>query len=208
MRTTLRVVQLGVAVMLATAATGGWAGTAGAAPAQPATAGTQADPPIGLDAIDQRGGPPSHSYSWTTTASNVHVYVVSAGIATTHVTFGGRAVNGPDFVGTPVGDNCEALRDLGTGQASQAAGTRQGAAKEALLVGVRVTDCTRHTDPAALVAGLDWVATHAVRPAVALVGVTVAADPAVDAAAQRVIDSGTTLVAQSGRSAGSDLEIR
>ncbi|MFD1731069.1 protease inhibitor I9 family protein [Deinococcus malanensis] len=49
----------------------------------------------GLDRIDQRSLPLSGTYTYSTTASGVKVYIIDTGINTSHTDFGGRAVWGP-----------------------------------------------------------------------------------------------------------------
>src|SRR4051812_35308361 len=59
----------------------------------------QPNPPSwGLDRIDQRNLPLNNLYSYATTASNVHAYIIDTGILTTHTDFGGRASSGFDFI--------------------------------------------------------------------------------------------------------------
>uniref|UniRef100_UPI003F49AD94 S8 family serine peptidase n=1 Tax=Nonomuraea bangladeshensis TaxID=404385 RepID=UPI003F49AD94 len=169
----------------------------------PGSPGTQTDPPGALDVLDQRDLQPSGTFTWRTTARNVHAYVLGDKIATTHTTFGGRAVNGPDFTGDP---QCKPFDNWGTGLASAVGGTRHGVAKEVRIVGVRVMACANTTTPQRLIQGLDWVAANAVKPAVAVLNVTLAADPAIDAAALRLIQTGVTLVTDSGSSASGDAD--
>ncbi|MFI6025514.1 S8 family serine peptidase [Amycolatopsis magusensis] len=168
---------------------------AATAPASAAAGGTQLDPPTGLDRIDQRDFGRSGTYSWRTTGSEVHAYVLGDLIATTHTTFGGRAANGPDFTGAPA---CQPMDNPGTGLASVVGGTRHGVAKEVRITGVRVTACSHTTTSERLIQGLDWVSANAVRPAVAVLNISHGADPAVDEAALRLIRSGVTLVTTSG----------
>ncbi|MEU7864459.1 S8 family serine peptidase [Nonomuraea sp. NPDC049141] len=160
----------------------------------PGFPGTQIDPPRGLDRLDQRDQGNSNTYSWRTTGRNVHAYVLGDKISTTHTTFGGRAVNGPDFTGAP---QCPLWDNWGTGLASAVGGTRHGVAKEVPITGVRIMACGT-TTPDRLIQGMDWVTANAVKPAVAVLNVTLGADVAVDEAARRLIQSGVTLVTVSG----------
>ena len=50
----------------------------------------QLDATWGLDRIDQRDLPLNGSYTYTTLAANVNVYVIDTGIRSTHAEFGGR----------------------------------------------------------------------------------------------------------------------
>ncbi|MCW6009803.1 protease inhibitor I9 family protein, partial [Micromonospora sp. CPCC 205371] len=60
---------------------------------------TQTNPPsYGLDRIDQRNRPVNAAYTYNTTASNVHAYIVDTGIRTSHNDFGGRATSGFDAI--------------------------------------------------------------------------------------------------------------
>jgi hypothetical protein len=164
--------------------------------------GTQTDPHGALDRIDQRGLPFSKTYSWTTTASTVTAYSLSTGINITHTAFEGRASFGFDFV-----DNQTEASDCfgngsgfagGTGVASLITSKKYGVSKGARVVAVRISDCSQSTTTDRLVAGLSWVIAHANRPAVVHLADSMPGDPAVDAAAQAVLDAGLPLVAHGG----------
>ena len=58
---------------------------------------TQSPATWGIDRIDQRNRPLSNSYTYNTTASNVHAYVIDTGIRSTHTQFGGRVSGGATF---------------------------------------------------------------------------------------------------------------
>src|SRR5205814_1059134 len=60
---------------------------------------TQTGATWGLDRIDQRNLPLDGNYTYATTASNVHAYIVDTGILISHTQFGGRASVGVDEVG-------------------------------------------------------------------------------------------------------------
>ncbi|MEU4746771.1 S8 family serine peptidase, partial [Actinosynnema sp. NPDC023658] len=86
----------------------------------------QPNPPSwGLDRIDQRDLPLNASYSYDTTAANVHAYIVDTGIRTTHATFGGRASWGYDAVD---GTNTD-CNGHGTHVAGTVGGSQYGVAK-------------------------------------------------------------------------------
>ncbi len=52
---------------------------------------TQSGATWGLDRIDQRNRPLDGSYTYNTSASNVHAYIIDTGIHTSHNDFAGRA---------------------------------------------------------------------------------------------------------------------
>src|SRR5204863_1498107 len=60
---------------------------------------TQTGATWGIDRIDQRNLPLDGNYTYNTTASNVHAYIIDTGILITHTQFGGRASVGVDEVG-------------------------------------------------------------------------------------------------------------
>jgi subtilisin family serine protease len=127
---------------------------------------TQTNPPSwGLDRIDQRNLPLNNSYTFPTTASNVHIYILDTGIRTTHNDFGGRAIHGRDAV-----DNDNDATDChghGTHVAGTAGGSSFGVAKGATLVAVRVLNCAGSGTTTGIVNGINWVTSNAIRPAVA-----------------------------------------
>ncbi|MEV4702475.1 S8 family peptidase [Actinoplanes sp. NPDC049316] len=151
---------------------------------------TQAGPPSwGLDRIDQRSRPLNSAYTYSTTASNVHAYIVDTGIRTTHQDFGGRATSGFDAVDGGAADDCNGH---GTHVAGTVGGTSYGVAKGVQLVAVRVLNCQGSGTTAQVVAGIDWVTANAVKPAVANMSLGGGADTALDDAVGRSIASGVS----------------
>jgi subtilisin family serine protease len=157
--------------------------------------GTQNDPPSwGLDRIDQRDLPLDHTYSYGTSAKNVHAYVIDTGIRTTHVTFGGRATWGTNTVD----NNDTDCFGHGTHVAGTIGGSQYGVAKNVRLVAVKVLDCSGSGTTEQVVNGINWVTEHAVKPAVANMSLGGPADPALDAAVANSIDSGVTYAVAAG----------
>ena len=157
---------------------------------------TQQNPPsYGLDRIDQRNRPLSSSYTYSTTASNVHAYIVDTGIRTTHQDFAGRAVSGFDAVDGGAADDCNGH---GTHVAGTVGGTSYGVAKGVRLVAVRVLNCQGSGTTAQVVAGIDWVTANAVKPAVANMSLGGGADTALDDAVGRSIASGVSYSVAAG----------
>jgi len=157
---------------------------------------TQSNPPWGLDRIDQRALPLSTTYTYDTTASNVHAYIIDTGIRVTHQQFGGRAVSGTDAVDND--SNAADCNGHGTHVAGTVGGSTYGVAKAVQLVAVRVLDCAGSGTTAGVVAGIDWVTANAIKPAVANMSLGGGADSVLDAAVNRSIAAGITYAVASG----------
>ncbi|MFJ2745497.1 S8 family peptidase [Streptomyces sp. NPDC087440] len=159
---------------------------------------TQKNPPSwGLDRIDQDNLPLDRSYTWPESAgAGVHVYVIDSGLRTTHQDFGGRASSGWDFVeNDPVAQDANGH---GTHVAGTAVGETYGVAKKAEVVGVRVLDGEGGGTTASVIAGIDWVAKNAKKPAVANMSLGGVANLQLDAAVRNAIRSGVTFVLAAG----------
>ncbi|MBB2941053.1 subtilisin family serine protease [Actinoplanes lutulentus] len=157
---------------------------------------TQANPPsYGLDRIDQRNRPVNAAYTYGTTASNVHAYIIDTGIRTTHQDFGARATSGFDAVDGGAADDCNGH---GTHVAGTVGGSAYGVAKGVQLVGVRVLDCEGSGTTAQVVAGIEWVTANAVKPAVANMSLGGSADTALDNAVSASIASGVSYAIAAG----------
>jgi subtilisin family serine protease len=160
---------------------------------------TEQDPPSwGIDRVDQRHLPLDQSYSYSVDAANVNAYIVDTGIRLTHQEFEGRAKSGYDAV-----DNDNDASDCmghGTHVAGTVGGRTFGLAKKVNLWAVRVLDCKGHGTTAQVVAGVDWVTAHAIKPAVANMSLGGDADIALDEATQRSIASGVQYSIAAGNS--------
>ncbi|WP_328873635.1 S8 family peptidase [Streptomyces sp. NBC_00287] len=161
-------------------------------------AATQPSPPSwGLDRVDQRNLPLNSSYTYPDSAGQgVTAYVIDTGVRITHSDFGGRASYGYDAV-----DNDNTAQDghgHGTHVAGTVAGTAYGVAKKARVVGVRVLNNSGSGTTAQVVAGIDWVAQNAVKPAVANMSLGGGADTAIDTAVRNAIASGVTFAVAAG----------
>ncbi|MCX4698154.1 S8 family peptidase [Streptomyces sp. NBC_01373] len=161
-------------------------------------AATQPSPPSwGLDRIDQRNLPLSSSYTYPDSAGQgVTAYIVDTGVRSTHSDFGGRASYGYDAI-----DNDNTAQDgngHGTHVAGTVAGTAYGVAKKAKIVGVRVLNNSGSGTTAQVVAGIDWVARNAVKPAVANMSLGGTVDTALDTAVRNAVASGVTFAVAAG----------
>jgi subtilisin family serine protease len=157
---------------------------------------TQTGATWGLDRIDQRNLPLSTTYDYTPTGTGVRAYIIDTGINTGHTDFGGRASIASDFIGGG-SDDCNGH---GTHVAGTVGSTTYGVAKDVTLLGVRVVDCTGTPNSSTVIAGIDWTAANAVKPAVATVSLVSAASSTVDAAINGLINSGVITVVSAGNS--------
>lgn len=157
---------------------------------------TQANPTWGLDRIDQSSSSLSHSYTYPDAGSPVNVYVIDTGILTTHQQFGGRASSGIDIV-----DNDSDATDC-NGHGTHVSGTigsqTYGVAKNAKLFAVRVLNCEGSGSISNVIAGVEWVTAHHVKPAVANMSVGGGASQALDDAITASIEAGVTYVVAAG----------
>ncbi|HEY0532139.1 MAG TPA: S8 family serine peptidase [Actinoplanes sp.] len=159
-------------------------------------AATQKSPDWGLDRVDQRTVSPSRTYTPMDDGDSVHAYVIDTGVRISHHDFGGRASNGYDFV-----DNDATAQDCnghGTHVAGTIGGTTYGVAKKVRIVAVRVLDCSGEGDLYDVIAGVNWVTAHAVKPAVANMSMGGDRSTSLEAAIQRSISSGVTYVVAAG----------
>ncbi|MBB2934531.1 subtilisin family serine protease [Amycolatopsis bartoniae] len=158
---------------------------------------TQSNPPSwGLDRVDQRNLPLDSSYTYSTTASNVHAYIIDTGINLTHSDFGGRAKSGYDFVDND--SNATDCNGHGTHVAGTVGGSTYGLAKGVQLTAVRVLDCSGSGSYDGVIAGIDWVAQNAVKPAVANMSLGGSASSSVDSAVRNAISAGVTFAIAGG----------
>ncbi|XXF80007.1 S8 family serine peptidase [Myxococcaceae bacterium GXIMD 01537] len=126
---------------------------------------TQLNPPWGLDRVDQRPLSRDNQYTYDNTGAGVNAYVLDTGVRRTHLEFGGRVTQSVDFilVNGP-GDDCNGH---GTAVASAIGGQSTGIAKGVNIISLRIANCGGTASNSTLAAGLDWVARHHVKPAVA-----------------------------------------
>ncbi|MFD4533756.1 MULTISPECIES: S8 family peptidase [Kitasatospora] len=153
----------------------------------------------GLDRIDQRFLPLDGEFTTRGHGAGATAYILDTGIDYGHPEFGGRAVLGFDAVGD--GRNGLDCHGHGTHVAGTVAGRTYGVAPQASLVAVRVLDCTGNGDKAQTIAGLDWVAHNAQRPAVLNASIGEERSRALNDAATALFDKGVLPVVSAGNDA-------
>lgn len=158
--------------------------------------GVQAPAPWGLDRIDQRQRPLDGRASYHTTGAGVHAYVIDTGIRLTHQEFAGRM--GAGFDAVTVGGNGNDCNGHGTAVAGALGGTTYGVAKGAILHPVRVLDCGGSGTTANVIAGVDWVTSNHLKPALANLSIGGSVSAALDAAVAGAIKAGVVHVASIG----------
>lgn len=163
-----------------------------------ASATVQSGATWGLDRIDQRNLPLSTSYTYTATGIGVRAYIVDTGILPTHTEFGTRASTGYDAI-TPTAPQAD-CNGHGTHVAGTVGGATYGVAKNVTLIGVRVLDCNGSGSTTGVIAGVNWVAANAIKPAVANMSLGAGASKALDNAVAGAITKGITFVVAAGNS--------
>jgi subtilisin family serine protease len=159
---------------------------------------TQTGATWGLDRIDQAARPLSTTYNYTSTGANVHAYVIDTGIRRAHTQFTGRIGNHFDAITS--GGTAEDCQGHGTHVSGTVGGTTHGVAKNVTLHPVRVFSCSGSTTTAAIVAGVNWVTSNRILPAVANMSLGGGASTAMDSAVSNSINAGVTYAIAAGNS--------
>ncbi|MDZ7790182.1 MAG: S8 family peptidase [Xanthomonadales bacterium] len=157
---------------------------------------TQNNATWGLDRMDQRDLPLDGSYTYETTASNVHTYIVDTGVLGSHNEFSGRMGNG--YTAINDGRGWTDCNGHGTHVAGTVAGSTYGVAKGATVHAVRVLGCNGSGSNSGVIDGMDWVAANAQFPAVANMSLGGGASTATDNAVSNMRNAGVTVVVAAG----------
>lgn len=158
---------------------------------------TQSSATWGLDRSDQRSLPLNGTFTYPDSAGQgVRAYIIDTGVRSTHSEFSGRMA--PGFTSINDGVGTEDCDGHGTHVAGTVAGTTYGLAKSATVVPVRVLDCTGSGTWSGVIAGIDWVAANAVKPAVANMSLGGGASSSIDTAVTNLHNKGVTVVVAAG----------
>ena len=157
---------------------------------------TQTGATWGLDRIDQRDRPLNGTYVYNYTGSGVRAYIIDTGILTSHTQFGGRAAASYDAFG----GNGQDCNGHGTHVAGTVGGSTYGVAKSVQLRAVRVLNCSGSGSTSGVIAGVNWVASNRVLPAVANMSLGGGASSALDTAVNNAINRGVTFAVAAGNS--------
>ncbi len=157
---------------------------------------TQTGATWGIDRTDQVSLPLDGNYTYNNTASNVHAYIIDTGVRLTHTQFTGRMGSGFDSVTT--GGNANDCHGHGTHVAGTVGGSTYGLAKGVTIHPVRVLDCQGSGSDAGVIAGVDWVRTNHIKPAVANMSLGGGASQALDDAVANAINAGIVFAIAAG----------
>jgi serine protease len=160
---------------------------------------TQTGATWGLDRIDQLDLPRDGSYVYDTTASGVHAYIIDTGIRRTHSEFGGR-VSTAGYTAIADGNGTNDCNGHGTHVAGTVGGATYGVAKGVTLHAVRVLSCSGSGSTSGVIAGVNWVTSNRVLPAVANMSLGGGVSTALDDAVRNSIAAGVTYAIAAGNS--------
>lgn len=152
----------------------------------------------GLDRIDQVDRPLDTLYYFNYTGAGVNAFIIDTGIRPDHVEFSGRLLPGYNVVNDANGTND--CNGHGTHVAGTVGGTTWGVAKGVSLIPVRVLNCMGSGTWSGVIAGIDWVAGSALRPAVANMSLGGGASTSVNASVAGAVSKGVTMVVAAGNS--------
>ncbi len=157
---------------------------------------TQNNATWGLDRVDQPNLPLNGQYVYDSTASNVNAYIIDTGIRASHNDFGGRVRSGYSAINDGNGTNdCQGH---GTHVAGTVGSATYGVAKGVKLYPVRVLGCDGSGSTSGIIAGMDWVRSNRVTPAVANMSLGGGASSSTDSAVANLVNAGVVVVVAAG----------
>jgi subtilisin family serine protease len=159
---------------------------------------SQKPAPTGLDRMGQRALPLDSTYTYQLTGRGVHVYVIDSGIypSSQFKTAMGSRLSSDGFDET--GENTPDCLGHGTHVAGIIGGKKYGVAKEVTLHSVRVFGCSESVQTDAVIAAVDWVTVHALRPAIVNMSLSGARYDELDQRVAQSIASGLIYVVAAG----------
>ncbi|KAF9282072.1 hypothetical protein BGZ68_006221 [Mortierella alpina] len=166
--------------------------------------GSQTSPPSwGLPRVSQRDLDNNADYLYNDAAGEgITAYVVDTGVYIEHNEFEGRASWGANFI---TGSEDTDENGHGTHVAGTIGGATYGVAKKVNIVGVKVLDAGGSGSTSGVVAGMDWVAKHAVAgKSVVSMSLGGGKSQAIDSAAGRLFDANIPLIVAAGNDARMD----
>lgn len=152
----------------------------------------------GLDRIDQRYLPLDGEVEFTGTGKGVSAYIIDTGIYPGNSAFQGRAEVGFDAIGD--GEKGIDCNGHGTHCSGTIGSYPYGIAREATLYGVRVLDCFGSGSTSNVIAGCDFVAEKAEKPAVASMSLGGGASETMDQAIRGMHNAGVAVSVAAGNS--------
>jgi subtilisin family serine protease len=155
---------------------------------------TQTNATWGIDRTDQRDLPLNGTYTYATTAGNVHAYIIDTGVRADHREFGGRA----QMVFNSAGGRNTDCNGHGTHVAGTVGGTEYGIAKGVRIYGVKVLGCSGSGTWSGVIAGMDWVAANHRKPAVANLSLGGGSNQSVNTAATNLSNAGVFVAVAAG----------
>ncbi|MCC5947038.1 MAG: S8 family serine peptidase [Nitriliruptoraceae bacterium] len=167
-------------------------------------AGVSVQDPVaswGLDRIDQRERPLDGQYVYGESGAGTRIYILDTGVRSTHVDLAGRVLPGFSALGDGVTEDCHGH---GTHVAGIAAGATYGVAKKALIVPVRVMNCSGGGSGSNILAGIDWIMSNhpTGTPGVANFSIVTSAWQNLDNRIQQLDAAGIVVAAGAGNDQG------